>query len=73
MRHGKLLTQDEVDAIPEGTKVVITWSGGNGPFEYTIEKVRGFAWAKECGCWINFVGEYPLTQVSLLERAEEEV
>ena len=34
----KLLTQEEVDTLPAGTKVIITWSGGNGPHEYTIHK-----------------------------------
>lgn len=37
----KLLSQKEVDNLPEGTKVIITWSGGNGPHEYTILKRVG--------------------------------
>lgn len=30
------LTQEQVDALPEGAEVVVTWSGGNGPHRYTI-------------------------------------
>ncbi len=37
----KLLTQNEVDNLPEGTKVIITWTGGNGPHEYMIHKRKG--------------------------------
>ena len=34
--EGAFLTQEQVDCLPEGTRVVITWSGGNGPHEYAI-------------------------------------
>jgi molybdopterin biosynthesis enzyme MoaB len=30
------LTAEEVEALPEGTPVVIIWSGGNGPHRYRI-------------------------------------
>jgi hypothetical protein len=33
------LTQDEVNALPDGTRIVVTWHGGNGPWEYTVERV----------------------------------
>lgn len=33
-----LLSQEEVEELPEGTKVVITWSGGNGPHQYVIAR-----------------------------------
>ena len=33
---GPPLTRDEVAQLDEGTRVVIIWSGGNGPHEYTI-------------------------------------
>ena len=36
-----LLTQDEVNNLKEGTKVIIVWSGGNGPHEYIIKKREG--------------------------------
>jgi hypothetical protein len=35
----ELLTQEEADALPDGTEVIITWSGGNGPHRYVIHVV----------------------------------
>lgn len=35
----RLLTQEQVDALPEGTRVMVKWSGGNGPHEYRVGKV----------------------------------
>jgi len=32
----KRLTQQEAEALPEGAKVWVTWSGGNGPWRYFI-------------------------------------
>lgn len=32
------LTQQEAEALPEGTKVRVTWSGGNGPHWYFIDR-----------------------------------
>lgn len=71
---GTPLTQEEVDALVAGTKVVITWSGGNGPHEYTIHKREGqnTSFVKEhnpnAGWWdgeIDFVGpERPHTIVT---------
>lgn len=45
----KALTQEEVDALPDGTKVLITWSGGNGPHEYEVVQKNGLAYAK----WVS--------------------
>jgi hypothetical protein len=39
----KLLTQQEVDALPSGTRVSIKWAGGNGPHEYELTNVNGQA------------------------------
>lgn len=36
MSEPTLLTQAEVNELPDGTGVVITWSGGNGPWPYVI-------------------------------------
>ena len=33
---GLPLTGDEVAALPDGTPVIVIWSGGNGPHEYVI-------------------------------------
>lgn len=71
---GKPLTQKEVDNLPKGTKVVITWFGGNGPHLYEIYKRDdGLSYIKEHnhnhGCYdgeIDFVGpEKPHTIVTL--------
>ena len=39
----KLLTQREVDALPTGTDVWITWDGGNGPHHYRVRNEGGEA------------------------------
>ncbi len=31
-----MLTQEEVNELPDGATVIILWSGGNGPYEYKI-------------------------------------
>jgi len=33
-----LLTREEVNKLPNGTKVIITWCGGNGPHKYIIQR-----------------------------------
>jgi hypothetical protein len=35
------LTQEDVDRLPIGTRVIVTWGGGNGPYEYTITRKIG--------------------------------
>jgi hypothetical protein len=37
----RLLTQQEVDALPDGTRVFVKWSGGNGPHLYETVRLRG--------------------------------
>lgn len=32
----RLLTQDELEQLPDGTEIVVTWSGGNGPHRYKL-------------------------------------
>jgi len=39
--EGRLLTQAEVDALPEGTVVGVIWNGVNTPHRYVIEKRDG--------------------------------
>lgn len=39
--ESKLLTQEQVDALPEGTTVELIWSGGNGPHTECVEKRNG--------------------------------
>ena len=45
-----LLTDDEVRALPEGTPITVTWSGGNGPHEYVLtfdKRGEPYAWASD--------------------------
>ena len=39
--NSRLLTQAEVDAIPDDTSVFIKWSGGNGPHKYKTIQAYG--------------------------------
>ena len=66
-RDHPYLTQDEVDALPEGTEVVVTWSGGNGPHTYRIVHVNGEVCTDNVyRDRLDFVGEkQPFTQVRL--------
>lgn len=48
--EGDPLTAAEVATLPEGTPVVVIWSGGNGPHRYTItvdELGKRYAWVTE--------------------------
>lgn len=36
----EFLTEEQVAELPEGTRVVITWSGGNGPHTYEVHQCR---------------------------------
>src|SRR5690242_5015428 len=42
-RHppGERLTMDQQQTLPEGARVTITWSGGNGPHRYTVRIYHG--------------------------------
>lgn len=50
------LSQSELNAMPRGAKVIVTWQGGNGPHEYVLDvkdhrdhwSIRG-----EHGNWIG--------------------
>lgn len=42
----KLLTQAEVDKLPDDTPVFVTWSGGNGPHKYTTWRYNDTTYAK---------------------------
>lgn len=74
------LTQAEVDALPEGTRVRVKWSGGNGPHDYILRRDSFGAYGlteqqdadpAERYRYIGLdgklwpVGEHPLTQVWL--------
>lgn len=34
--EAKPLEREDIDQLPEGTPVTVTWSGGNGPHDYVI-------------------------------------
>ncbi len=40
--HGRPLTQAEVDRLSEGTHIVITWTGGNGPHAYKVKRIERY-------------------------------
>lgn len=77
----RALTQAEVDALPDGTRILVTWSGGNGPHEYVVRVIDGrrYAVLPEGHPWrrededtrppgdseLERVGEHPLTVVQL--------
>lgn len=48
----QLLSMEDVTALPVGTKVMVKWSGGNGPWEYTLDipctlrSKRAWLWAE---------------------------
>jgi hypothetical protein len=67
LTSNKLLSQQQVNELPDGTRVVITWTGGNGPHIYTTRNWYGWSITEFGGTVIDRVGEYPLTQVRLYE------
>lgn len=34
--QARLLTQEQVDSLPDGAEIYVKWSGGNGPAKYEI-------------------------------------
>jgi hypothetical protein len=70
-----MMTQEEVNRLPTGAVVEITWSGGNGPHRYVVERhfetvcarMRPFGtdhpYRLEA---IRPVGKKPLTVVNLI-------
>ena len=77
----ELLTQAQVDRLPDGAEVEIVWSGGNGPHRYVIHRDERFdgplAWTGRDGehplmGGITFVGsERYHTQVRLISLSSE--
>lgn len=40
------LTRRQVEALADGTPIIVTWSGGNGPHRYTLRHHLGYIVAK---------------------------
>ena len=40
------LSKAEIMALPEGERVIVTWSGGHGPHEYHVHWNRGEPYAQ---------------------------
>lgn len=71
--HGDPLTVDQIKALEPGQRVVVTWSGGNGPHEYEVvhSTVYGVGVATEytwVGPLLSFGPDQrrPLNRVTLL-------
>lgn len=70
----KALTQGEVDVLTVGAGVAVTWSGGNGPHNYLVGRDEGGTYVTIMGDtqqrvgYLDRVGDYPLTQVSLRDE-----
>ena len=59
----KEITLKQFQKLPEGSKVTITWSGGNGPHEYEVFKTPSGEnivkpWNPNSGWWYGQVGEF---------------
>jgi len=59
----RLLTYDEVAALPDGTRIMVKWGGGNGPHEYTLLHHEGRLYAMvggerhpTCSDWLEPIG-----------------
>jgi len=70
------LSQEQVDLLPDGSLVIITWSGGNGPHEYVTKKYCDSVYVLSCVTGeinfgagpVDFVGDKkPFTLVTLKE------
>lgn len=43
---GQAVTPAQLAALPDGTTVEVTWSGGNGPHRYVLEQRCGVTYAQ---------------------------
>jgi hypothetical protein len=75
---GEPLTQDQVNELPDGTEVVVIWSGGNGPHNYfarhlvvqdTHEMYVVSKWSHAVVGFLTYVGNEPYhTRVWLADQ-----
>ncbi|MDT4328499.1 hypothetical protein ACQE3D_10875 [Methylomonas sp. MS20] len=61
--NDKRLSNDDFDALPDGTEIIVTWHGGNGPLRCTLT-------VSEDGrrCIFGKYGEYIGTPDPLLDH-----
>lgn len=60
---GRLLSEQDLEELPQGTPIEVIWSGGNGPYEYKLFESGGWFYAL-------VDGEDPRTEpASYLSRA----
>lgn len=79
IREAAPLTREQVGSLEIGSRVSVTWSGGNGPHEYRILKKatdsEGKATAFVNNVYedeLNFIGDKaPFTVVRLLDKGEQ--
>ena len=71
----RLLDNEALAQLPDGTRIVVTWSGGNGPHRYVLRRDQFGALYTETDFaygntrhLLDMIGPHPLTQV----RADEE-
>lgn len=57
------LTREQADALPDGARVEVNWSGGNGPHEYVVRRIRDAVYVECLGTYgrgiqhrLDFVG-----------------
>ena len=71
---GPFLTQQQVDRLPIGAEIVVTWSGGNGPHLYKVGggEPHRVALCSRIGIFVGVlspVGVHPATRVTLPAEA----
>lgn len=71
--HGPRLTQEQLAALPTGTAIVVTWSGGNGPHKYELRHDHGQPAASASGVFVGIhadgdKGDYVTRDIERTER-----
>lgn len=46
LENGRLLTQADVDALPDGCAIMVVWATGNGPHPYVLRVGATSRWAQ---------------------------
>jgi hypothetical protein len=62
------LTDEEIERLQSGDRVVIIWAGGNGPHEYDVVRRGNVLLASTTGGYLVGDIAYPLNKVWKIER-----